>query len=333
MVKIRKRVFNREAAKRFNLKLDNTFTAVDTPISNTIQVKTNEHPQEPTNFYIAALLLGLGLAAMAMGIFISMKIFNIPDITTDGSYTLGAVITGILLSAHIPTPFALIGSILAGAIAGSFTGIIHTRLKVNPLLSGILVMTALYSVNLTVLGRSNLPLLKLNNIFEEGQSLIGHRFGQLGVLLLVIGFIWLAISWLLRTDFGLAMRATGNSESMIRALGVNTNNMKVIGLALANGLTALSGSLIAQYQGFVDINMGIGIVIAGLGAVMIGETIIKSIGLKSIIWNLLGVIIGSILFRLILAFTLAAGLNPNLIKLVTALLVLIAVSAPALRKR
>jgi putative ABC transport system permease protein len=284
------------------------------------------------SFYLAAIMLGLAFSSMGLGIYISMRIFNIPDITTDGSYTLGGVITAVMLSHNYPMPIVIICCIAGGALAGMATGFIHSKLKVNALLSGILVMTSLYSINLLIMGRSNIPLLNTPNIFNSISFINDITYQQFIIILLFIIILWSFTSWLLKTDFGIAMRATGNSETMIRALGVNTNAMKIIGLAIANALTALSGFLIVQYQGFADINMGIGIVILGLGSVMIGEMLVNWMGSNSIMLKLAGVIIGSILFRLILAFTLSIGMNPILLQLVTASCVLIVVGLPNLKR-
>ena len=284
------------------------------------------------NFYLSAILLGLGFASLALGIFISMRIFNIPDITTDGSFTLGGAVTSVLLANHTSLPLTLLIAFSCGAAAGAITGFIHTKLKVNALLAGILVMTALYSVNLSIMERSNIPLINVNTIFDSFSFISDSTSRQLIVLVSFSLLLWLAVSWLLKTDFGLAMRATGNNENMIRSLGVNTDRMKITGLALANGLTALSGFLITQIQGFADINMGIGIVILGLGSVMIGEIILKAVRVNKITWHLLGVIGGSIIFRLILAFALSIGIDALYLKLVVALFVLVVVSIPNLKR-
>jgi len=280
------------------------------------------------DFYLTALLQGLCFSAIAMGIFISMKIFNIPDITTDGSYTLGASVTGILLARQLPVSLILPAVMLAGAIAGALTGIIHTKLKINALLAGILVMTALYSVNLTLLGRSNIPLLNYETLFTKLILFTDPNQNILWILLLFVVLLVLVIGYILKTDFGIAMRATGNSETMIRALGVNTDRMKITGLAIANALTATSGFLMSQFQGFVDINMGIGIVIVGLGSVIIGETLINWLHVTSVWLSLVLVLSGAVLFQLVLAFTLSIGIDANLLKLVTAVFVLLIVSLP-----
>src|SRR3569832_304419 len=282
------------------------------------------------SFYLTAILLGLGFASLALGIFLTMRIFNIPDITTDGSFTLGGAITAVMLTNHAALPLTLLLVFIAGAAAGSITAIIHTKLKVNALLSGILVLTALYSVNLCIMGRSNIPFMSVGTIFQSAFFLHSDIMQQLFILFIMSLMFWRALSWLLKTDLGITMRATGNNESMIRALGVNTAKIKIIGIALANGLIALSGFLITQIQGYGDINMGVGIVILGLGSVMIGEIIARVFRTSNISLQLLSAIAGSIIFRLILAFALSLGLNALYLKLVVSALVLIAISIPNL---
>ncbi|HNS11664.1 MAG TPA: ABC transporter permease [Bacteroidia bacterium] len=284
------------------------------------------------SFYLSAVLLGLGFAALAMGIFITMRIFNIPDITTDGTFTLGGALTAVLITGDYSPWLILLPVFFAGAIAGICTGIIHTKLKVNALLAGILVMTALYSVNLGIMNRSNIPLIETASVFDLFTPVLGEMNSQILMLLLFSVILWLLISRLLRTDFGLAMRATGNNEQMIRSMGMDPQVMKVIGIALANGLIAISGFLIVQIQGFADINMGIGIVILGLGSVMIGEIFMNLFKVRSITIHLLGVIGGSILFRLILAFSLTLGIDAIYLKLIVALFVLIVISIPNLKR-
>jgi putative ABC transport system permease protein len=284
-------------------------------------------------FYLTAICLGLSLTMLGWGIYLSLKIFNIPDITTDGSYTLGAAITAIQLSNGSNWQLALLFSFLGGASAGMLTGFIHTRLRVNALLSGIIVMTALYSINLMIMKRSNIPLLQVNHVFASLQIVSDPYTNQILIVLagtLLIGFL---LFYMLKTDFGIAMRATGNSETMVSAMGVNTNRMKIIGLGIANALTALSGSIVAQLQQFSDINMGIGIVIFGLGSVMIGETTMTLLKKNGILWRIFGVLFGCVVFRLIIAFTLASGADPNILKLITALVVLVFVSLPQFNKK
>jgi putative ABC transport system permease protein len=281
-------------------------------------------------FYLTALQMALCLGPMAMGIFITMKVFNIPDITTDGSYTLGAAVTAILLTAQVPLWIVLPVSILCGALAGTLTGFIHTKLGIDALLSGILVMTALYSVNLMILGRSNIPLIGTASIFDV-LSFLGNTNALLIAVIFVLVLLVLII-YLLRTDFGIAMRATGNNPVMTKAMGVNNDRIKIIGLAMANGLTATSGFLVAQYQGFADINMGIGIVITGLGSVLIADAIRLWTGIRKIGRQIVLVLFGCMIFQAVLAFTLSVGVDPNLLKMVTALFVLTIVAIPKLSK-
>ena len=283
-------------------------------------------------FYLTALQMALCLGPMAMGIFITMKVFNIPDITTDGSYTLGATVTAVLLTSSTPVWIALPISIMAGALAGTFTGLIHTKLGIDALLSGILVMTAMYSVNLMILGRSNIPLIDIDSIFNKLPFSSIEQYNQLLVALLFVAVLLSLIIYLLRTDFGIAMRATGNNPIMTKAMGVNNDRIKIIGLAMSNGLTATSGFLVAQYQGFTDINMGIGIVITGLGSVLIADAIRTWTGIRKIGRQIMLVVIGCIVFQAVLAFTLSIGIDPNLLKMVTALFVLFIVALPRISK-
>ena len=283
------------------------------------------------NFYTAAVLIGLAYSAMALGIFLSLRIFRIPDITTDGSFTLGGAVTAVLLSQYTMHPFfALPVVIIAGALTGTATGVIHTRLNIHQLLAGIIVMTGLYSISLGIMGRSNIPLIATENIFMNlpfadtlNQWMALSGFSMLLMVLMV---------YVLKTDFGIAMRATGDNEQMATASGVNAQRMKITGLAIANALTAISGYLVVQYQGFADINMGIGIVISGLAAVIIGESFIRLMNKSNLIFQVVAVVAGSILFRMILALALTSGVNPNYLKLITALIVLVIVALTGLIK-
>jgi putative ABC transport system permease protein len=271
---------------------------------------------------------------LAWGVYLSVRIFNLPDITTDGSYTLSAAITAVCLLTGTPWYFSILCGIIAGAVAGALTGAIHTFLGINALLAGILVMTALYSVNLSVMGRSNLPLsadcdsvfstLAISEDLYVNELMVVSLFASAGMTLLF---------WFLKTDFGLALRATGQSEAMAASMGINTRAMKIIGLAIANGFTAFSAALVCQMQQFADINMGIGIVILGLGSVMMGDSLQKLFGLNALVLQLLLVLVGCLIFRFIMAYTLASGVDPNWMKLFNALIVLAFVSLPVLRKK
>ena len=297
---------------------------------------------------IGSFTIGLILSLLALGVYISFRIFDFPDITADGSITLGAAVSAVMIiHGHDPLVATLAGAFFGG-VAGCVTGILHTRFKIHSLLSGILVMTALYSVNLHVMGRSNIPLLSETTLAtwaeRAGTALAGGKttMNWLGwevstrdasVLLSCLVFIVLAGGVLyafFRTNLGTSMRATGDNPQMIRALGVNTGTMIVVGLALSNGLIALSGALLAQYQGFADVQMGIGMVVWGLASVIIGEALVRS---RSLGLTIAGAVFGSVLFRLLVAIALRWGLNPNDLKLVTATFVLIALILPKLLDR
>jgi putative ABC transport system permease protein len=293
---------------------------------------------------VGALTIGMILSLLALGVFISFRIFQFPDITAEGSITLGASVAAAMLVKGYGPLAATAAGFGAGMLAGSVTGALHTRFGINGLLSGILVMTALYSVNLHVMGRSNIPLLTettFATLAEKG----GHWiFGQPQVRVLgwevsardasiflaafaAIPLLGAALYLFFRTNVGTAMRATGDNDQMIRALGVNNGNMLLVGLALSNGLIALAGALLAQYQGFADVQMGIGMVVWGLASVIIGEALV---GTRQLGYSIVGAVMGSLLFRLLVAIALRWGLNPNDLKLITAMFVFLALILPNL---
>jgi putative tryptophan/tyrosine transport system permease protein len=292
---------------------------------------------------LSAWTIGLILSLLALGVYISYRVFKFADITADGSITFGAAVAASMLTNGVHPVTSSIAAFFAGAVAGLCSGILHTRFKINQLLSGILVMTALYSINLHVMGSSNVPLLSVTTLTTYAQAL-GHRITghdsamllgwpvsarDIGSLILVfaIVFVIAMIAWLFfRTELGSAMRASGDNDQMIRALGVSVENMIVLGLCISNGLVAFAGALLAQYQGFADVQMGIGMIVWGLASVIIGRALI---GTDSVGAALTGTIMGSVLFRLIIALALRWGLNPNDLKLVTALFVFGALVLPA----
>jgi len=297
---------------------------------------------------IGAFTIGLILSLLALGVFISFRIFEFPDITAEGSITLGAALASVLLVRGVHPVVATLAAAAAGAVAGTLTGLIHTRFGINKLLSGILVMTGLYSVNLHVMGKSNVPLLSertLATLAERSASwarggsadlnvwgwTIGLRdAGMLGLALVVVALVGTLLYAFFKTNVGTAMQAAGDNPQMIRALGVNVDNMIVLGLALSNGLVALSGALLAQYQGFADVQMGIGMVVWGLASIIIGEALV---GVRLLGFVITGAVLGSVLFRLLVAIALRGGLNPNDLKLVTAVFVFTALVLPGLLRR
>lgn len=298
---------------------------------------------------IGALTIGLILSLLAIGVYLSFRIFNFPDITAEGSITLGAAITATLLVKGANPFEATFAGFLGGLLAGAMTGILHTRFKIHGLLSGILVMTALYSVNLHVMGKSNVPLMSGATLVTYAEQ-FGVKFlgdgsrhvdflgweitlRDLSVLLatfLLTVIIGIVLYVFFRTNLGTAMRATGDNPQMIRALGANVDHMIIMGLALSNGLIALAGGLLAQYQGFADVQMGIGMVVWGLASVIIGEALV---GASSLGLLIAGAVMGSILFRLLVAVALRWGLNPNDLKLITAFFVFAALVFPQLVRK
>ncbi len=278
---------------------------------------------------------GLAYSFLAIGVFITMRIYNFPDITADGSLTLGASVTAALIAAGANPYITMIIAMVLGFLAGALTGFIHTKFKINGLLAGILVTTALYTVNLRIMGRSNVPLLNVETVLTPYETAFqdAPRWAvDFTVFLMLVVVVLAMLSLLFKTDFGLAMRATGDNETMIAAQGVDTDLMKIFGIGLSNAFIALSGSLVCQHQGFSDISMGIGIIVFGLASVIIGETFLsitkRSFGIGV---RLVGVVIGTIVFRELVAVTLSIGLSPNDFKLITALFIFVAVALPQLR--
>jgi putative tryptophan/tyrosine transport system permease protein len=296
---------------------------------------------------LSAWTIGLILSLLALGVYISYRVFDFPDITADGSITFGAAVAATLLVRGVHPLLASLAAFVAGFLAGLCTGILATRFHINRLLSGILVMTALYSINLHVMGTSNIPLMSVRTLSsaadalgrrlarQDSASILGWEvsardLGSLVMSAVVVALVALVLYAFFRTQLGSAMRATGDNDQMIRALGVNVENMIVLGLALSNGLIGFSGALLAQYQGFADVQMGIGMVVWGLASVIIGRALVGSDSLGAAI---VGSIMGSVLFRLMIAIALRWGLNPNDLKLVTAVFVFVALILPQLLAR
>jgi putative ABC transport system permease protein len=297
---------------------------------------------------VGAFTIGLILSLLALGVYLSFRVFNFPDITADGSIALGAAVSATLIVSGFSPLISTLAGFGAGFIAGTCTGLLATKCGINGLLSGILVMTALYSINLHVMGKSNVPLLNHPTLPSEAERLAGLFFGLHGDIhivgwtlglrdaLALVGMVAitllaaLILYFFFRTRLGTAMRASGNNPQMTRALGVDVDALLILGLALSNGLIALSGSLLAQYSGFADVQMGIGMVVWGLASVIIGESLVGSNRLGLII---AAAVMGSVLFRLLVAIALRWGLDPNDLKIVTAAFVFIALVAPGLLKK
>ena len=278
-----------------------------------------------------AVSQGLLWSIMAIGIYITYRILDISDLTSEGSFTLGAATLASLSVAGVHPLLALLMSMVAGGLAGLVTGLMHTKLKIPTLLAGILSMTGIYSVNLRIMGKANVSLNNQETILSlvaKWLGLSGERDAALIVGIFFALVVVVLLYLLLNTEFGYALRATGTNENMIRASGVNTNFTKVAGLVLGNALIALSGGLVCQYNGYADVAMGIGAIVIGLASVIIGEVFF---GRSRIFLSLVGVVFGSIIYRIIVALVLRAGFPANDMRLFTAILVAIAISLPQIK--
>jgi len=277
-----------------------------------------------------SLQQGLAYALVALGIALAFRVLAFPDLTVDGSFPLGGAVAARLIYAGVDPALAVVAAVIAGFLAGALTGLLNTRLKINSLLAGILMMTILYSVNLRIMGRANIQLLDRPTIFTFMENMDVVRYiPVIAFFLLVTVVVKILLDLFLHTEYGMALRATGNNEDMIRSLGVNTDNATVFGLGLSNALVALSGALIAQDQGFSDVGMGIGMIVAGLASIIIGEAMLKP---KTVFRLTLAAIIGSLLYRFIISLGLRLGLAPTDLKMATGFMVIIALGIPAFKK-
>ncbi|WP_300523212.1 ABC transporter permease [Aminiphilus sp.] len=293
---------------------------------------------------IGALTMGFLLSLMALGVYLTFRIFGFADLATDSILTLGAAVAAVLMAAGVPPTLATPAAVGAGMLAGGVTGVLHTRFHINNLLSGILVMTGLYSVNLRIMGGSNVPLSQTATLVDGVGDAVRHLTGidsvrisiwqvsvgdlaVLGGAFLLACFLGVALRVFLRTDFGIALRASGDNSQSALAQGVSAPDMLLFSLMLAGGLSALTGALLAQYQGFADVQMGVGTLVLGLASVIMGQALVRT---RSIGISLAGAVMGSVLFRLLVSIALRWGLNPNDLKLITALFVLATLVLPGL---
>ncbi len=274
-------------------------------------------------------MLGLLWSIMTTGVYISYRILNVADLSVEGSIAMGGAIAAQAIYNGINPFIATLLAMVGGMLAGLVTGLLHTRLKIPALLSGILTMTALYSVNLRILGKANLSLLRMDTIYTVFENLGLNR--TISVILLtlitVIGLIAI-LYWFFGTEIGCAIRATGNNSQMARAQGINTNTMIILGLVISNGLVAISGAMIAQQQSFADIQMGIGSIVIGLASLIIGEVLF---GRRSFLSRLISLVLGAICYRIIIALVLEMGMPANDLKLFTAITVAIALALPVFK--
>lgn len=277
---------------------------------------------------------GIIWGIMTLGVYITFKVLDFADLTVDGSFALGGAVSAILISNGMNPFITLFFSFLAGSLAGLATGILNTKLQIPGILAGILTMIALYSINIRVMGgRPNIPLLGMSTSLTIIQNILSLSkvVSDLLVGFVFSVFIVLIMYWFFGTEMGCAIRATGNNEKMIRALGVDTNVMKTIGLMISNALVSLSGALVTQSQGYADVGMGTGTIVIGLASVIIGEVIFGN--RFNFLYKLSSIVMGSIIYRIIIAIVLQLGLKATDLKLLTAIIVAIALSVPVLNKK
>ena len=277
---------------------------------------------------------GIIWGIMTLGVYITFKVLDFPDLTVDGSFALGGAVSAILISNGMNPFITLIFAFLAGSLAGLATGILNTKLQIPGILAGILTMIALYSINIRVMGgRPNIPLLGMATSLTIIQNILSLSkvLSDLLVGFVFSFFIVLIMYWFFGTEMGCAIRATGNNEKMIRALGVDTNIMKTIGLMISNALVSLSGALVTQSQGYADVGMGNGTIVVGLASVIIGEVVFGN--RFNFLYKLSSIVMGSIIYRIIIAIVLQLGLKATDLKLLTAIIVAIALSVPVLNKK
>lgn len=279
---------------------------------------------------IGAVELGLIYAVMGMGVYLSFRVLNIPDLTIDGSFTCGCAAGAVCTMASHPY-LGMGAAFVCGMLCGLVTGILITKFKIQPILSGILTMTALYSVNLRIQGgKPNISMFGQKTIFTEIQNLLGKDAGSIAMIIFILAAVCVVLYLFLNTQLGLSMRATGSNEAMVRASSINADQMKVIGLALANGIIAFAGALLAQYQGFADVSSSSGKMVLGLASIIVGEAFF---GHRTIIRSITSVIVGSLIYRFLLTFALQFGLNASDLNLFSAALVALSISLPYMKKR
>ncbi|MEE0181175.1 MAG: hypothetical protein UEP31_05075 [Anaerovoracaceae bacterium] len=282
---------------------------------------------------LESLELGLIYSILALGVFLSFRTLNTPDLTVDGSIVTGAAISAVIctaaadMSPHMQALMcilALAASFVLGMGAGAITALLNTKLKIQPLLAGILVMLGIYSINLRIQGKANVNLNNVPTIYRKADELFGGFEWSSIIIGVIIAAVIIALMYgFLNTRKGFALRATGDNEEMVRAYGISSDNMKLLGLAVSNGLVGLAGGMLAQYQGYSDVGMGVGMVVIGLASVIIGEVIF---GTRSLIRRLIAVALGAVLYRMVIAIALYIGMPPTDLKLVSAIIVTIALS-------
>ncbi len=280
---------------------------------------------------IPTISQGLLWSIMALGVYITFRVLDIADLTVEGSFPLGAAVAAAMIVEGSDPFVAIFVAAIAGMFAGIITGVLHTKLKIPALLAGILTMIALYSINLRVMGKANVSLLRMDTVFTNMMDFgLSNVNAVLSIGIISTVFFGILIYWFFGTEIGAAIRATGFNQQMIRANGVNTDFTIILGLLLSNALVAVSGALVAQNNGFADVGMGVGTIVIGLASVIIGEVLFGTRSFKNC---LISVILGSIIYRIVIAIVLQLGMPPNDLKLFTAILVAIALSMPLFKSK
>lgn len=281
--------------------------------------------------FLSAIELGLIYSLMVLGLFLSYRVLNIPDLTVDGSFTLGAAVAVVMTLSGHPI-LGLFAAILAGAAAGFLTAFLQTKMKIQPILAGIITMTALYSINLMVMDdKANVPITQQESIYTAFGSLVGKQAQGMVLSLLILILAGAAMVLFLKTPFGLSVRATGDNESMVRSSSINADLTKTAGLMVANACVALSGAMIAHYNCYAEVRMGIGMVVIGLASFIIGEIAVGIfVKRKGVLSGVVAAAVGSILYRLIIAQALELNFSSSSLKLITAIIVALAMSYPAI---
>jgi putative ABC transport system permease protein len=280
-----------------------------------------------------SLIQGLLFAVVSVGTYITFRFLSFPDLSPEGTFPLGAAVSATLISNGLSPGTATLAAMGAGAAGGLVTGLLYTKLHINGILAGILTLTATYTINLRVMSRPNVAILTEPTVFDKVYEAVGLDGGQYSLMIVLAGFVAFVVAgltWLFQTDFGLAVRATGDNEAMIRGLGVNTDYTTLAGLTLANALVGMAGALVAQYQGFADVGMGVGTIVAAFAGLIIGETLFRG---RVVGWAIVSVVLGVIVYRFLLTSALYFGADSTDLKLISAVLVAAVLSLPALGRR
>ena len=285
-----------------------------------------------SNLAVSTVAQGLLWAVMALGVYVTFRVLDLADLTCEGSFPLGAATAATLMATGHSVSTAILAAAVAGMLAGAVTGFLTTKMKIPALLAGILTMIALYSVNLRIMGKANLSLLGVDTVFTFTQKAMGLNNAQttFAVGLTATLVIGIGMYWFFGTEIGAAIRATGFNQQMIRAQGVNTDMTIILGLIISNALIAISGALVGQNNGFADVGMGVGTIVIGLASVIIGEVLFGTRSFKNC---MISVVLGSVVYRIVIAVVLQMGMPPNDLKLFTSVLVAVALSMPLIKAK